>query len=67
MHDVTLDRPNTSYRLATKDHPDQFQVVYKFYARNTNLFKSLPSDNRDALEENSARQSFSKVRSVLFK
>ena len=56
----------TGYSQATKGHPNQFEVVYKLYAKNANTFKRLPSDNRDALEE-ITRQLFSKVRSVLFK
>ena len=43
--------PSTGYREATKGHPDQFQVVCKFYTKNTNLFKYIPSDYRDALKE----------------
>ena len=59
MHDVALDRPSTGYRQATKGHLDQFQVVYKFYAKDADLFKHLPSDNRDAVEE----QLYSKIKS----
>ena len=62
MQYVALHRPSTD---ATKGHPDRIRVVYNFYIKSANLFKCLPSYNRDVLNEN-ARQLFSKA-SVLFK